>query len=433
MAAAAILAAGLLAAALRQARAAGDLDASTMLTLGIAWLFNLPAAVAVASGEFQRRPDQFRQLVAVLPGWYEAASRLAMVAIAALAGLLLLRRLLMGRAPLHAAGLIAIVLWTVAQLASALHGGEILSLGGFALLACLLAATVLPLGRGACLGAAIFVVTFAIAGGLLAVFRSDLAFTIPCEGACSGLGFKGVFTNDDLAGVTLAAGVPFAYLGFRGRVRFWLTLYLLGMAVATGSRTALAAALVTAAVLLVVRPDLGSATPPPRRAAIAALFVAAAAAAAALLPLHHWNPEALTGRPYLWQVAEHHIAKSPLVGYGPHTWETLADISQIPEATVRSTHNQWLDVLFVSGWIGAALFAAFLIAALASARQAWPGAAILVGAFFTLGAAEGVWRIGMIDYLSYSLVAVILTGSPFRRPASAHGEPRGEPTLRTEP
>jgi O-antigen ligase len=420
MAVAAVLAAALLATSIQRARACGDLDASTGLILGMAGLISLPAAVAVATGEYQRRPDEFRQLVAVLPGWYPAATRLALGAVAALAVLLLLRRLATGRVVLGAAGLMAVCLWAVAQLAGSLHGGQSTSLHALVLLTCLLPATILPRGRGACLGAAIFGVVLAIAGGALAVVHPDRAFVIPCEGACSGLGFRGVFPNDSLMGVALAVSVPFAYLGFRGKARVWLTLYLAGMALATGSRTAIGAVAVTLLVLLLVRPRLVAAPIPSGRAAVAAVFMVAAAIAAAYIPQHDWPQTFLTGRPLLWEVASGYIERSPLVGYGPARWETLTDLSEIPRAGERSAHNQWLDVLFAAGVVGAGLLVALFVAAVRSAGPAWPAVGVTLGALLTIGATEGLWSIGRVDFLSFSLVAVILMG-PGPRPPPATG------------
>ena len=117
----------LLIRSLRHARAAGDLNASTALTLGMGWLISLPIALLAFSGELVRRPDVFDQLIAIFPGWYQTAGRVAMVLVAGLAAVLLLSRWI-GRRLVHTAGLIAIVLWTVAQLASGLNDEPLLSL-----------------------------------------------------------------------------------------------------------------------------------------------------------------------------------------------------------------------------------------------------------------------------------------------------------------
>ena len=252
MTGASLVALGLLVPALRRARAGGDLDAAAALTFATGWLVCLPVALVAVSGGVLRRPDAFGQLAASFPGWYPQAAELARLALAAFAATLLFRRVSAGPVPVHAAGLLAICLWGVAQLATGLHGEPGLSLGSGVLLVCLIAATVLPRGRGACLGAGLFGVTLAIASGFLAAFRQHVAFVIPCEGACSGLGFTGLLPNENLLGITLVATIPFAYLGFRGNVRHGFVLYLAGMAIATGSRTSSLAAVVAVLALFIV-------------------------------------------------------------------------------------------------------------------------------------------------------------------------------------
>jgi O-antigen ligase len=411
MASSAIVALGLLVHALRVARAARDLDASTALTLGMAWLTTLPLAVVAFSGGVTRRLDAFRQLVAFFPGWYSRADRLALLLIAALAVVLLVRRVTSVRVPVHAAGLFAIALWMLAHLSAGLHGGRLLTPRGVVVLVCLIAATVLPRGRGACLGAGIFGVTLAIGSGALAVFHRDAAFVVPCVDSCGGLGLTGLLPNPDLLGVALAACIPFAYLGFRGRARPLFALYLAGMAIATGSQTATASAAVAVAALFIVRPRLDADEATPGRAAIAGLVLAGAVVAMTYFPLHHWDPSALSDRPLLWRVAAKYIDQSPWVGYGQDKWPSLYQSSEIFQAAQRSAHNQWMDVLFASGWLGAALLVSVVIAALWSSGRARPGVALAVATMAMIGTTEGAWAVGTFDILSFSLVALILTGA----------------------
>jgi O-antigen ligase len=411
MAGAGLVALGLLVPSLRRARTAGDLDASAALTLGMAWLITLPIAVAAMSGGVTRQPDVFGELVLIFPGWYLDAARVAVFVVAALAAVLLLRRLTSVRVPVHTAGLFAILLWAIAHLASGLHGGPLLSFRGGVVLVCLMAATVLPRGRGASLGAGIFGVTLAIASGIQAVFRRDDAFVVPCEEACSGLGFLGVLPNENLLGTALAASIPFAYLGFRGRARYWFILYLAGMAIATGSRTAVLAAVITVVALLIVRPRVDVDRGTPGRAAIAWLVLAGAVFSSVYIIRHDWDPSALSERPALWSVASDYIGESPWFGYGPDAWAGLYASSEIPRDAQRSAHNQWLDVLFVAGWVGAALLVNMIVATLWSSGYARPGVVLALATILMIGTTEGAWSIGTFDLLSFSLVALILTGT----------------------
>jgi O-antigen ligase len=410
MAAAAVVTLVTLAASLRRARAEGDLDASSALTLGMGWLMSLPIALVAISGGLSRRPNVFGQLVPAYPGWLDRAIDMSVLLVALLASVLLLRQLAAEYVPVHVAGVFAVLLWAVAQV-SGLHNGSP-TFRSAVLLLCLLAATVLPRGRGAALGAGIFGVTLAVSSGLLAVLRHDVTFVVPCEGACGGLGFTGVFPNPDLLGIALAASIPFAYLGFRGRARSWFILYLAGMAVATGSQTATLAAVISVAALLVVRPDLERDRPGAGRTAIAGLVLAAALSGSVYVLRHDWDPSALTERPILWNVASDYVGRSPWFGYGPHKWELLVASGEIPRAAERSAHNQWMDVLFGAGWVGLALIVGLLVATVVSAGHGRAGVLLAAATTTMIGTTEGVWSIGIIDFLSFSLVALILTGQP---------------------
>lgn len=407
----------LLVAALKRARAAGDLDGAAALVFGTAWLVCLPMALVAFSGGVVRRLDAFRELATTFPSWYPMVTDLSRLALAALAGVLLLRRVSAGSLQVHAAGLLAISLWGVAQLATGLRADPHLSLGAGVLLLCLIAATVLPRGRGACLGAGLFAVTLAIAGATLALVRHDVAFVVPCEGACGGLGFTGVLPNENLLGIVLTVAIPFAYLGFRGYARVWFVAYLAGMAIATGSRTAIAAAVVTVAALLLVRPVVEAGRRIGARSAIAAVVLVAALAGSMLIIRSDGGFIDLTDRPALWRVASEHIEQSPWFGHGTGTWETLYASSEIPRSGQRTSHNQWLDVLFVAGGVGAALFIGMLAAALLSAGSARAGAMLALATVLMIGATEGGWSVGFLDLLSFSLIALLLMGSARAGPA----------------
>jgi len=420
MAGASLVTLGLLVPAIRRARAAGDLDASAALTFGTAWLVSLPVALVAITGGVLRRPDAFGELVASYPGWYPGATDLARLLLAALAAALVFKRVSAGSIPVHAAGLLAICLWGVAQLATGLHDEPHLSLGSGVLLVCLIAATVLPRGRGACLGAGLFGVTLAVASGALAVFRRDVAFVVPCEGACDGLGFTGVLPNVNLLGIALVASIPFAFLGFRGRARDWFVLYLAGMAIATGSRTAIVTSIVAGVALFLVRPGVDAGQRIGIRGVLAGFVLAVAVLASVQIVGAAQHLSGLTDRQDLWSVASDYIQQSPWFGHGPDKWASLFESSEIPRSGQRSTHNQWMDILFVAGGVGAVLFVAMLATALWSAGRARSAVTLALATIFMIGTTEGPWSVGVVDLLSFSLVALILTG-PVRAGCPAPG------------
>src|SRR5207249_3526823 len=146
------------------------------------------------------------------------------------------------------------------------------------------------------------------------------------------------------------------------------------------------------------------------RTAIAGVALACAVGASVYFPQHHWDPSALTNRGLLWNVASSYVDRSPWVGYGSESWSSLAESSEIPLAGQRSAHNQWMDVLFGAGWIGAVLFVGMMTAAVWTARRARAAILILLSAILMIGSTEGMWSFGALDLLSFSLVALILTG-----------------------
>jgi O-antigen ligase len=435
MAGSALAALALLVPAIRAAREAGDLDASTGLTLAVGWLISLPIVIAVFAGSVDRRLDPSRDLVPVLPGWYETASHVAQGLLIALAAALVVRRLISGtrRVTLHTAGLLAIVLWALAWLASGLEGGPLLNLPGATLLACLLAATVLPRGRGAAVGVGLFGVTLAIASGLLAAFQFDLA-SVPCRDYCVlGSALTGALPNENLLGTALLVALPFAYLGFRGRPRTWLVAYLAFMAFATGSRGAMLGVVIVIGALLVVRPRLDADRRTPVRAAAAGLLLTAVLLPSAYVVAHDWTSSSysLDDRPSLWRVASEYTEDAPVFGYGPDRWGNLyTQTGEIPLAAQHSTHNQFVDVLFTAGWVGVALLAAIVVAMLWSAGYARPAVLVVLATVFLIGIAERAWQIGAADFASFSLIALILLG-PTR--VAAREAPATEQPARARP
>ncbi len=417
---AAVLALVLLVPVVRRALAERDLDTATALAFGTAAFFSLSSVFVAVTGQLQRRPDAFGDLTTIDPGWFHRVDQISIALLVCLIALVLYRQGTAGTLRVHAAGVIAIALWTMAHLSAGLQGGRLVTARGAVLFLCLAAATVLPRGRGAAFGVGVFGVVLAAAGGLLSLFRYDVAFVVPCQGACTPPGFTGVLPNENLLGIALTASIPFAYLGFRGRARFWLCLYLAAMAAATGSRTAGAGAIISLAALLIVRPRLDADRPAPGRTAVAWAVLAGAVGGSIYVVRHHWSPTALTTRPELWGVAWHYIHRSPWFGYGPEKWATLySQFSEIPVAAQRTSHNQWTDILFVSGGVGAALFIAMAAAAILTAGRARSGVILSLATILMIGTTEGAWTIGTLDLLSFSLVAFILTGEARAGPLGA--------------
>jgi len=410
-AAAAVGALALMVPVVRNALSNREIDRSAVLAFGTAASFSLASALTAVTGTLQRRPDVFGNLTAYEPAWFHRVDQLTLAFMVALVVWLIYRQAQTGTVYVHAAGMLAIALWAVAHASSGLHDQALVTPRGGVLLLCLVAATVLPRGRGAAFGVGAFGVLLAAAGGILSLWRYDVAFVVPCQGACSKPGFSGLLPNENLLAIALLASIPFAYLSFRGRARIWLCLYLAAMAGATGSRTALAGSAIMVLGLLVVRPCVDARTRLPQwRSLVAVSILAGSVVSSVYVVRHHWSPTALTTRPQLWGVAWRYIHRSPWFGYGPEKWASLFQSSEIPVAAQRTSHNQWTDILFVSGGVGLTLFIGMAIAAILTSGRAREGVMLVLATIFLIGTTEGAWTIGTLDILSFSLVAFILTG-----------------------
>jgi O-antigen ligase len=257
---------------------------------------------------------------------------------------------------------------------------------------------------------------------MLAVVNFDHA-TVPCQGYCPlGPAFSGVFQNENLLATALVASLPFIYLGFRGRLRLGLLLYVAAMVVATASRGAIATAVIIIGALLVLRPQLDGVRPRPWRTAIAGLMLAASLFAASYIVVRDtgFSNYHLDDRVQLWSVASTYTDKSPLFGWGPNTWETMyTDRGLIPSSTEHSTHNQFVDVLYRAGWVGLAVLFAMMVALVRSAGPARSAVLLALTTVFLIGASERAWSIGTIDFASFSLIATLMLG-----PAAAAGPAR---------
>jgi O-antigen ligase len=199
------------------------------------------------------------------------------------------------------------------------------------------------------------------------------------------------------------------------------------MALLTGSRAAMIGVVIVLAALLVLRPRLDADRPAPLgTSAAAAVLLTGAVLASAYVVLHDWSATtSLDDRPHLWNVAAEYREESPLFGYGPDRWETLyTETGEIRRTAQTSTHNQWVDVLFITGWVGAAILVAMIATIVWSARYARPAVLIVLAAAFIAGTTDTAWSVGVVDLRSFALIALILLG-----PTGAVGRagPRDEP------
>jgi len=426
---AALLALPLILIALRRARAHGDWDLTSTLVFLVGIVAVVPVGLFVIHSGQPVRLDPFGTVIVTLPGW---ATRLGQLGEALLAGCCLLFtavRVLSG-ARWNAAPVIAGVLVLVTAFSDGLNGNRLFAPQQLVLLLVLLAATFARPGRAALVGAAAVGLVLAVVGGMEALMQASSVLR-PCrEDKCGPLGFlyTGVFTNENTYGLLLALATPFVWLALRGRLRVILACYTASMAVATGGRTATAAAVAAILFLVLLRPELpesGLEKVPVGRSVLGALGLFGASLYGVLLPFLTRNSESLSERAYYWQLAERRLPESPLYGFGAKAWEGLYRAGEIPVALTYSVHNQWLDVLYKGGLIGLGIFVVLLV--YIAVRGGAPNFAVVccvLAPVMVAGSAERPWSFGTYDWLTFTLVAATLL--PVRlRPARPR--PTAEP------
>jgi O-Antigen ligase len=318
------------------------------------------------------------------------------------------------RFPLPRAALAALLLLALGCLASATHGDGLAGNAQILLALLFLASAFMQPGVGACLGAATFGIVMAVASGMLSVVNYTAAVQV-CNTKCGPLGvlYPGAAESENGLGLILALATPFVYLAFEGKLRIWLTGYIVFMTVMTGSRTSQIAVAATVALLVLVRPSLEKTDDSPKRRRNAGWVVGVLCVVGLAAPFWVTDPGSLTQRGYVWSVARGAWNAAPWFGNGSKAWSKLADTGIISPAAVYSAHNEWLDALFLAGICGAIVFAAFLLFLLRSPEAGKRTALyVIVVPVLVAGVTERPWSFSGIDWLSWSLLAAILAVPP---------------------
>jgi len=423
---------------------ASDWNVSATYVVVMGWLYFMPAAFASFTGNKVVSRDIDGNLILLLLPYATAVARVANVLLL-LVPVVFFIRALRGRPQVNPTAVLAALLCVISATAAGLDGYPVYSRGALTLFLALLPVTILPSGRGVCLGGTVVVVTLAAASGLLTLVNYDLAIS-PCVGdyKCGPLGVFvfGIVDNENGLALALATGSALLWLGIRGRKqRVALYGYLTGMVVISGARTsavALAAALLVlvmfdrAAQTRMQRLELG---PPDRghhqggspATATAGVVVVVLAAVATVLPYVTNDPLAYTRRGALWLVARQRLAGHQLEGLGSPAWSSLADRGLISVSSSYSVHNQFLDVRWISGTIGVVLFVAVLILIL---KRDLVLGAVLLAPVLLLGITERPWSTAHVDSTTFaylaSLIAIPVVTAV--RSGAAHGAPAGDVT-----
>lgn len=402
-----------------RARRDGLIDAAAWYVFAFGMLVTLPLILVAATGSLSIAADGSSQM----PGWEPKLLRYGLFAACGMSALMIISAVGQRRRRCHLrpAPLILAVLWAVATIVGRAGEGWHVTLASLALLSGLLVAAVTPPSSGAAFGAAAVGITHAVLGGLLLVGHYG-SVMLACTNKCGIFGtlYSGTLLEENTFGILLAATIPFAYLVLRGRARVWMVAYLLVMVAATGSRTSLVAALLGTAVLVMVRPSLRG--DDAARSPLAWGAATLSGAAAFVLPFLPLNPDDFTGRAYLWTLAIKHIHEHPWFGLGPAAWANFEGQSLIVRRAVYSTHNEWIEALFVAGIVGAALLATFLVTLAVSAGKVRTATLAIITFMLLLGGTERSWSFVDADWMSFTLLATCLLGAMHQRPAAEGSE-----------
>ncbi|WP_371667389.1 O-antigen ligase family protein [Streptomyces sp. NBC_00289] len=408
--------------ALRRARAFGDWDLTSTAVFLTGLLANVPSVAYVFRSGRTQRLDPVGEVEIGFPTWVNRLGTVTNGILLVICVAFVVHRLLFARARINTAPLVALFLAVLFALSDGLHGQQFLVPRQLVLLAALLLATVARPGRSAFLGAAAVVLLFSVLGGVEALVEpATVLRECRADNPCGLLGvhYAGVFSNENIFAMMLVLGIPFLWLGLRGRVRTVLVGYVAVLAVATGSTMATVAAVATVALLVLLRPrlpDEPDVRTRPGRILITVPILATVAAVGLALPFSHPSAERLGDRATIWDIAGQELRASPFIGFGGKTWSAKYPAGEIPAAVSPSLHNQWIDVLYAGGIIGLALFVILLVHLLARGGvPGFPAAAVVLLPVLLTSVIERPWSFGISNALTFALIAAVLMPAAVRR------------------
>lgn len=389
----------------------GAWDASSNYIMIMAWLLLIPSAYVQFTGGVPKIIDALGLVVAVPDSRVAQLNQLVALAVA-LVGIFTFVRGLIRRQPVYTPPLLAALLVMLTDLSSAFAGAS--TPGNpriIALVALFVGASVLPRGKGARLGVAAVGLSVAMVSGLLIAVDYSAAFRYCRADKCGPLGnlFFGVTTGENVLGLILVSTIPAVFLAFKGRYRWTLSAYLVLVTYWGGSRTALQAGLVIAAVIFLTRISVD------RRAGGRTKLVVYGSALAGIavgvvLPYLPLDSSAFTNRAYLWKLAREQIGQSEVMSYGALQWGNQVAYGAITRDEAYSVHNQWLDIRYTAGALGIAVFMCVVIVALSKVAKGHGSTAmfLFLPVIFT-GIFERTWAFGLLDVWGWMCAATLLS------------------------
>jgi len=429
--------------ALRRARVFGDWDLTSTMVLLIGVLANLPAtAYTIVTGRVEQL-DPLGDTVVGFPDWVNRLGVIVNGLILLVCVLFIGGRLLVARARINVAPLIATVIVLALAASDALHGQPLWTPRQLTLLVVLLAASVARPGRSALLGGAAVVMVYSVLGGIES-FVEPATVVRPCrsDNPCGELGilYAGVFPNENIFSLLVVASIPFVWLSLRGWARVPLVFYLVLVAVATGSFLASVTAVAAVALLGLLRPRLADQRDPtpntgvaPGRFLLAGTVLAGVTAVGLALPLRPARSSDLGLRTAIWDLAKDEWTRSPLLGYGGKAWSAKYNSGEIPAAVSPSLHNQWIDMLYAGGVVGLLLFAVLLAYLLfRGGARGFPAAACVLLPVLFASLLERPWSFAISNSMTFALVAATLLPVAARAQAETSVQPHWKPRMMSD-
>lgn len=350
--------------------------------------------------------DAFFNRVVQYTGLSEQINKAASPLLIVVASAVILVQLYRGP-QVQGAALWFLLLLVVSALAKWNGGGSLLSGGHATLLAVVLAAVFLPRGQAALKGAAFGLGVLLCISAVGAILQPDFAAP-PCDDRkCGVLGtfYVGVADNQNTFGLMMAFAVPVFYFGL---TRYGLFFGFLAtfFAFASGARTAAIAAAATLLIVVVVHREAKSGFGLGRfLASTAAVGAVLAALAVAVIEL---PPGTFSDRARLWELARSMVDESWLIGHGPDLWRSLVEVGLIPLAAGYSTHNQFMETLFVTGVTGLAIMLIVVVLVISGNSRNFGAFALLMLPVAIASVTERPWSLGAIDWSSWTLLLFLL-------------------------
>jgi O-Antigen ligase len=397
---------------LNASRRAKDLTFTFWLLFAVVIVANITALISQFTGGRTIVTTVGDSYVAVLSPAAQQVSSFTLPAMAMLSGLYVLTRLRRGMT-INSVAIVFALLLLIGAIAGAMHGFPLISRVRLTLIMPALALIVAPPGRDGLRGAASAISLLVGLSALLALIAPDQAADKCDPRKCGLFGqlFNGVAFNFNGFGLLVALSIPILYFGLR-RFGMFFVLLAVTLVLASGSRTAQLASLVT--VVLVLFYERARRTRRPANPVLPVLVCAISFAAAAALPFAGLDQNEFTGRVGLWDLALSRLSDTWLVGNGPDAWASLTGTGVISVVSAYSTHNQVVEVLFISGAIGLVVFTLMGCLVVARNKTRLAELAIIMAPILIASSTERPWTLGIADWVSWSVLLMLTVQFPAR-------------------